>query len=148
MPTWLTLKLGAYIAGAVAILAFVLLAFHWKDTMTARGEKLATICAATRAAADNAKLDCGHVPAQIGELGKSIATLKAALADQNAKVAALGEQTKQQQADSARASQKAQERAGRAEATSARLSASAAHSASSAASGPCEPSKALKEAWR
>lgn len=148
MPPWLTLKLGGMIAGGLAILAFVLLAFHWRNTMTERGQQLATICAATRAAADNPKLDCAQVPSQISELGKSIATLKAALADQNAKVAALGAETARQQADSAEALKRATTRADAALTQSERLKASAAHNASGAASGACQPSKALTEAWK
>jgi hypothetical protein len=79
-------------------------------------------------------------------MGDAVTALSNSLRTQNAAVASLGEQTKQQQADSVRASQKAQERAGRAEATSTRLEASSR--AGGAVAKPCEPSKALKEAWR
>lgn len=138
-----TVKLiGAAIAAA-AVLSFVLLALHWKSTMTSRGAELATICAATRTAADNPKMDCKLIPQEVALLGQSMATLKAGVADQNAKIAAFGQQTTQEQADSAKASQMAQERAGKAQATSTRLDAS-----SRAGGAPCEPSKALKGSWR
>jgi hypothetical protein len=130
-------------AGAVAILAFVLLAFHWKHQAADRKDQLAAICTETRSAAENPKLACNRVSAQIGQLGLSVIALKGALADQNAKVAQLGQETAQQQADSARASQVAQKRADKAEATSTRLDAS-----SRSGGAPCEPSAALKGAWK
>lgn len=143
MPGWLTLKLGAMIFGGAAILSFVLLAFHWKSTMTERGEKLAVICQSTRDASGNPKLKCSEVPAQIKFMGEAIGTLTTAIHKQNAAVAAMGAETTRQQADSAKASQAAKERARGAQATSARLEAS-----SRAGGPPCEPSKVLKGAWQ
>jgi hypothetical protein len=58
-------------------------------------------------------------------------------------VAAMGAETTRQQADSAKASEKAAERSKGALATSTRLNAS-----SRAGGAPCEPSKALKGAWQ
>jgi hypothetical protein len=134
--------IGLAIAAAV-ILSFVLLAFHWKNTMTERGEKLAVICQTTRDASGNPKLKCGEVPDQIKFMGETITALKNALHVQNDAVAALGAQTKQQQTDSAKASQAAEKRAQGAQATSTRLGAS-----SRVGGPPCEPSKALKGAWQ
>lgn len=146
MPAWLTLKLGATIAGAVAVLAFVLLAFHWKDQAADRKAALETICAATRAASGQPKLKCGDVPKQIGFMGQAIGTLTSALHRQSDAVAAMGAETERQQGASAKASQVAQERARAAEATSARLDASSR--AGGALAKPCEPSQALVEAWK
>lgn len=141
-----TAKLIGLAIAAAAILSFVILAFHWKSTMAGRGKELATICAATRAAAENPKLDCKQVPAQIGQLGQSIAALKSAIADQNEAIASLGKHSADQQAAAAQASQVAQNRAGKAQATSGRLTASSR--ASDAQAKPCAPSKALTDAWQ
>lgn len=146
MPSWLTLKLGAMILGATAILSFVLLAFHWKNTMTERGEKLAAICQATRDASGQPKLKCSEVPAQIQFMGEAIGTLTTAIRKQNAAVDAMGAETTRQQADSAKASQASQKRAQGVQATSARLEASSR--SSEAQAKPCEPSKALKGSWQ
>jgi hypothetical protein len=62
-------KLVGLAIAAAAILSFVTLAFHWKDTMTARGKQLDTICAATRAAANRPKLDCARSADEITFLG-------------------------------------------------------------------------------
>lgn len=139
-------KLIGLAIAAAAILAFVVLAFHWRDTMTARGKKLGTICAATRAAADNQKLDCKLVAQQIGEMGKSIADLKDGIAHQNAAVNALAAKSQADQAEAAQAAQKAATRAHEAQATSDRLSASSR--SGEAQAKPCAPSKALTEAWK
>jgi hypothetical protein len=146
IPGLSTAKLIGLAIAAAAILSFVLLALHWKNTMTERGQKLEIICKATREAAAEPKLDCGNVVIQIEQLGTSLKTVTRALNDQSAAVAAMGEQTKAQQAATAQASQKAQERAGRAEATANRLTASSR--AGEAQAKPCAPSKALQEQWR
>jgi hypothetical protein len=143
LPSWLTLKLGTMILGGVAILSFVLLAFHWKHQAADRGEKLAVICQFTRDASGNPKLKCSEVPAQIKFMGEAIGTLTTAIHKQNDAVAAMGAETTRQQADSAKASEKAAERSKGALATSTRLTAS-----SRAGGAPCEPSKALKGAWQ
>jgi hypothetical protein len=146
MPILSTAKLIGLAIAAAAILSFVLLALHWKSTMTERGQKLATICQATRDASGQKKLPCGDVPEQVKFMGEAVKTLSGSLARQSAAVAAMGDQTKAQQAATAQASQKAQERAGRAEATASRLTASSR--AGEAQTKPCEPSKTLKEAWQ
>jgi hypothetical protein len=143
LPSWLTLKLGTMILGGVAILSFVLLAFHWKHQAADRGEQLAVICQFTRDASGNPKLKCSEVPAQIKFMGEAIGTLTTAIHKQNDAVAAMGAETTRQQADSAKASEKAAERSKGALATSTRLTAS-----SRAGGAPCEPSKALKGAWQ
>jgi hypothetical protein len=65
-------KLVGLAIAAAAILSFVTLAFHWKDTMTARGKQLDTICAATRAAANRPKLDCARSADEITFLGDAL----------------------------------------------------------------------------
>ena len=146
IPGLSTAKLIGLAIGAAAILSFVLLALHWKNTMTERGQKLATICQATRDASGQKKLPCGDVPEQVKFMGEAVKTLSGSLARQSAAVAAMGDQTKAQQAAAAQASQKAQERAGKAEATASRLTASSR--AGEAQAKPCVPSKALQEQWR
>lgn len=146
MPAWLTLKLGGMIFGAVAVIGFVLLAFHWKAQATDRKEKLEIICKVTRDAADNPKMNCGNVTLQIGELGASVKNTKAALERQNAAVAALGKASKQQKAEAAEASRKAEKRAQGAEATADRLIASSRAGARLGES--CKASRAVEEAWQ
>jgi hypothetical protein len=68
----LNLKLIGLAIAAASILSFVLLAFHWKNTMTERGEKLATICQMTRTASEVPKLKCGEVAAQIQFMGETL----------------------------------------------------------------------------
>jgi hypothetical protein len=144
-----TVKLIALAVAAAAILSFVLLALHWKSTMTDRGQQLATICAATRLAADNPKMDCKAVPQQIGLMGTDIANLKAGLDKQNAAVTALGTESDRQKAEAAVAVSKAATRAQGVEGTIERLK------ASSRASGPpagsqavCVPSKEVQRDWQ
>lgn len=144
-PAISTAKLIGLAIAAAAILSFVLLAFHWRDTMTARGKELSAICGATRAAADNPKMDCKQVSAQIGQLGKSIADLKAGIASQNAAVAAQGAKTVEQQKAAAEAIKGAAHRVSEAEAVSKRLRESAR---TTGAQAGCKASKALEEQWR
>ena len=146
IPGLSTAKLIALAIAAAAILSFVALAFHWRDTMTSRGKELGTICAATRAAADNPKLDCKLVAQQIGELGKSVDALKGALASQNAAVNALAAESAREQQNAARASQEAAQRAKRPQQVSDSLAASAR--APERSSAPCQASKALVGAWK
>jgi hypothetical protein len=141
-----TIKLIGLAIAAASILSFVLLAFHWKNTMTERGEKLAAICQTTRAASGQPKLKCSEVPAQIQFMGEAIGTLTTAIHKQNDAVAAMGEKTAQLQAESAKASQAAQERAQGAQATSTRLEASSRSGERQAK--PCELSKELKGSWQ
>jgi hypothetical protein len=89
-----------------------------------------------------------QLSAAIGQLKTSRANevlLRGAIADQNAKVAALGAESARQQNEAAKAVLSAAQRAKGAEATSQRLAASAAHSAPGK---PCEPSEALTSAWQ
>jgi hypothetical protein len=78
------------IGGAVAALLLLGLIFglkHYKSLAESRGEQLAIICAATRTASGQPKLDCKQAPQQIQFMGQAIATLKAGIAKQNAAVA-------------------------------------------------------------
>lgn len=139
-------KLIALAVAAAAILSFVLLAFHWKHQASDRGEKLAAICSVTRSAANNPKMKCSDVPAQIGFMHDSIEALHGGIEKQNAAVDALGAKSKADQAAAVQASQAAQARARGAEAVAERLRASARVAVPQSAS--CEPSKAVKDAWR
>lgn len=137
------------IGGAVAalmLLGLILGLKHYKALAESRGEKLETICKTTREAADNPKMACGNVTLQIGELGASVKNTKAALERQNAAVNALGAESERQKAEAAKASQRAATRARAAQDTSDRLAASSR--SGEAQAKPCEPSKALKGAWR
>lgn len=142
----LWLKIIGVGAAALMILLLVMDRNHQRSLAKERGDKLATICTATRAASNNPKLKCAEMPVQIGFMGEAIGTLTRAVDKQNAAVDAMGVETKRQQSDSARAAQAARERAGRAEATAARLTASSR--AGGAVARPCEPSETLKESWR
>lgn len=148
MPPWLSVRLSCEIACGLAVAIFIGLAFHWKHTMTARGQKLEIICKSTREAADNPKLDCGNVVVQIQQLGTAVKTTTDALNAQNAKVAALGKASADQQAAAKEAVSKAQGRAQKAEATANRLIASSRSGNAPAGSvAACKPSKALTEVW-
>lgn len=131
---------------ALAVAAFVLMAFHWKHQAADRKEKLEIICKATRDASDNPKLGCGNVPIQIGELGASVKNLKAAIASQNAAVNDLAAKSRQAQDEAAQASRNAKKRAQGAEDTARRLIASSRSGEHLAK--PCAPSKAVSDAWR
>lgn len=142
LSTLYTRIIGGAIALA-AVVSFVLLAFHWKSQAADRKQSLETICGVTRIASGQPKLKCGDVPKQIQFMGEAVGTLTQTLHKQNDAVAAMGSETVKQQADSAKASQAAQERAGKAQATSGRLDASSRSNAA-----PCTPSKALQETWK
>lgn len=139
-------KLVGFIGAGLAVLAFVLMALHWKHQASDRGEKLATICSATRSAANNPKMKCNEVPAQIGFMHDTINVLHGAIEKQNAAVDALGAKSKADQAAAAEASRNAQARARGAEATSERLRASSRLAVPQSAL--CEPSKAVEEVWK
>jgi hypothetical protein len=146
MPPLATLKLIGYGVGALAVIALLAMVNGWRVQAHDRGEKLAVICQATRDASALPKLNCGEVPAQIKFMGQAVTSLSNALATQNAAVKALGAETARQQQASAQASQAAQERSQGAQVTSTRLEASSRSGERQAK--PCEPSKALEEAWR
>lgn len=146
IPGLSTAKLIGLAIAAAAILSFVLLAFHWRDTMTERGKELATICTATRAAADNPKMDCKLTAPQIGEMGKSIADLKAGIAHQNAAVSQMAAESAKAQDEAKKAVLSAVQRVKSAQASSARLAASSRSVDRKTA--PCTPSKELERAWQ
>jgi hypothetical protein len=142
------IPLWAWVALAIGI-AFMVTVHsrnHWKALAASRGDKLVLVCQATRDAAGRPRLACGQVPLQIKLLGKAVGDLKGAIGRQNAAVAALGAQTRQQQAQAAQATKVAQKRADKALATSQRLAASAARPPGPSA--PCEPSEAVRKAWK
>jgi len=119
---------------------------HYKNLAEDRGEKLAVICQTTRQASGQPRLNCGEVPAQITFMGEAVKTLSGALDRQNKAVDALNKENERLQADYARASRIAQERSSRVAATSGGLMASSRSSERQAK--PCEPSRALREAWQ
>jgi hypothetical protein len=141
-----TLKLIGIGVGALAVIALLALVNTWRVGYHDRGEKLAAICSATRAASGQPKLKCGDVPAQIQFLGEAVGTLKRAIAEQNAKVAAMGAETARQQELAAQAVQSAAGRAKRASAASEGLDASSR--AGERLTKPCEPSAELRRAWQ
>jgi hypothetical protein len=65
-------KLIGLAVAAAAILGFVTLAFYWRDTMTARGKQLDTICVNVRLAANRPKLDCTRSADEITFLGDAL----------------------------------------------------------------------------
>jgi hypothetical protein len=146
IPGLSTVKL---IGGLVALLLLAALVAdrgRWMHRAHNAEAQLAAICTATRAAANQPKLDCKQVPQQITFMGEAVQALSNSLKVQNAAVSALGEQTKAQQAEAAKARQKAAESAQEAEAASQRLDAS---SRQKPPQGPaCAPSKTVEEQWR
>ena len=139
----LYMKLIGGALAAVVVLGLFLGLRHYKSLAESRGQTLAAICQATRDASGQGRLKCGDVPKQIQFMGEAIGTLTTALHKQSTKVEAMGAETTRQQKEAEQASQVARGRARAAQATSDRLT------ASSRAGGPsCEPSKALKGAWK
>lgn len=143
----------AYAAVALVglLLWLVISRGDWIDRAHADEARLTALCQATRDAARNPKLDCGATEKQIQLLGQAVDTLKGSLAQQNAAVKALGDQTKAEQIAAEKASQAAQERADEAQAVADRLLASS-HSAAGksgpAATPGCQPSTTLQDQWR
>jgi TolA-binding protein len=146
MPSWLSLKLIGGLVAALVLLGLVAERSRWMHRAHAAEAQVAQDCAAARKSAANPKMKCDQTDEQIGFLGEAIATLTNAIHRQNDAVTAMGAETKHQQADSAKASEKAAERSKGALATSGRLAASSR--SSEAQAKPCEPSKALKGAWQ
>lgn len=142
----LYVKLIGGVVAALAVLGLVLGLRHYKSVAEERGAKLAVICQTTRAASGQPKLKCSEVAAQIDYLGQTIGTLTTAIHKQNDAVNAMGVETARQQAQASEAVSKAQGRAQVAQTTSTRLTASSR--SGEAQTKPCEPSKALKEAWQ
>lgn len=135
------------VAALAALLVFLFVSrSHWIDRAHGDEAQLTLICTATRDASANPKLDCRQVPAQIRELGNSVRNLEAALAHQNAAIAALAAKSAEQQQMAADARKRAAERVSGAETVAQRLQESARHSPPPGA--PCAPSKALQEQWQ
>lgn len=141
-----TAKLIGFGLGIIAVLGFIALALHWKAQASDRGQQLATICTVVRDASNNPKLKCADVPKQVALMGESLNATRSALDRQNAAVAALKQASEDQQQKAAQAVQEARQRAKAAADVSADLRASSR--APERAAKPCEPSAALKEAWK
>jgi hypothetical protein len=146
IPNLSTAKLIGFGLGIIAVLGFVALSLHWKAQASDRGQQLATICTVVRDASNNPKLKCADVPKQVALMGESLNATRSALDRQNAAVAALQKASEDQQQKAAQAVQEARQRAKGAEDVSADLLASSR--APERTAKPCEPSAALKEAWK
>lgn len=133
-------------AALLALAVLVIDRNHQRSLARDRGEKLEMICSAVRDAAGNPKLACKDVVRQVNALGIAIIDLKVAIAEQNAAVRRLSNESARQQDEAKKAVSRNAERAKAAEATADRLRASAARNPGK--NGPCEPSEELKGAWR
>lgn len=141
--TWIKIIGGLAIVIALAVL--VMDRNKWKGRAERYNGEAVSMYEATKLASGNPKLERKDTARQIGEFGKTVTTLKDSLARQNAAIEAAAQKTADQQEDAATALQRAAQRVEKAKAASERLTASAR------ADGPqagCEPSEALKEAWR
>lgn len=142
------LSTAKLIAGAVAIAAFlslVGLAYSWKSRMESRGVELTTICVATRAAADNPKMNCKAVPEQVKLLGQAVTDLKKGITDRNVAIAAQKAEDDREKAQAVAARNRAQKRATAAETAASRYLAS---SRQPVPAGACEPSATVKGTWQ
>jgi len=146
IPQLSTAKLIGFGLGIIAVLGFIWLALSWKNERDALRDWQTVVVSATADASGNPKLRAADVPKQIRELGSSLETVKSSLARQNAAVTALEARTEQQQREASQASQDARTRAKGPERVSDSLSASSRSTERLAK--PCEPSKALMEAWK
>lgn len=117
----------------------------WKGRAERYNAEAAASYEATKLASGNAHLERKDTPQQIGELGKTIATLKAGIARQNAAVTAMGQKTAEQKEIAAKALRSAAQRVAEAKAVADRLEASAR---AGGRAGACEPSKELERQWR
>jgi methyl-accepting chemotaxis protein len=146
IPGFSTAKLIGIGLGALAIIALLALINGWRVERNPLRDWQAGVVQATREASGNPKLGKDHVAEQIGELGKSVANLKTAIANQNAAVNALAAESDRQKAAAVEAAQRAEKASRGAQATSDRLAASSR--SGERLTKPCEPSRALSEAWR
>lgn len=141
-----TAKLIGAGIGLIAVLGFVFLALSWRSERNSLRDWQAVTVAATREAAGEPRLKARDVPAQIRALGDGLRSMRRAVDAQNLAIDALAKHTAEQQRNAAQASQEARQRAKGAEDVSADLRASSR--APERAARPCEPSKALQEAWK
>jgi hypothetical protein len=151
MPAWLTWTAAkAFFGGAVKR--------GWTRLTGLNGMQLLCLALAVLLVVEHVALILSHrhsakVEKQLAASAQALntsrrneATLRAAIARQNAAIADLTAKSKAQQKQAAEASQAAAERAKSAEAVSDRLKASSRSVPAPAAS--CEPSAALKEQWQ
>lgn len=97
MPSAFAMKLIGGLAGLLALLGLIAGLKHYKSLAERRGESLATICTATRAASNVPKLKCGDVPAQISFLGEALNAVRAKTAKAQADDAAHAKAVETQQ---------------------------------------------------
>jgi hypothetical protein len=146
MPSFVSLKLIGGLVAALLLTALIADRGRWMHRAHGDEAQLARLCSAVRDASNNPNLACSDAPKQIKFLGESVTALGNSLRVQSEAVSALGDRTKQEQADSAKASAAAQPRAQKAEQISIHLDASSRSPADQ--QKPCEPSDVLKGAWR
>lgn len=139
-------KLVGGLVAAVMLLVLVAERSRWMHRAHAAEEQVAADCKAARASSHDSKMACSQTDEQIGFMGEAITSLSGSLARQNASIAAMGQETAEQVKAAQTAQKAAEKRAAAPQAASERLTASAR--ASERQAKPCEPSKALKEAWR
>jgi methyl-accepting chemotaxis protein len=145
IPGFSTAKLIGIGLGALAIIALLAMVNGWRVERNHLRDWQAGVVQATREASGNPKLGKDQVSAQIGQLGKSVANLKAAIANQNAAVNELAAESGRQKAAAIEAAQRAEKASRGAQATSDRLAVSSR--SGERLTKPCLPSPALKDAW-
>jgi methyl-accepting chemotaxis protein len=146
ISTLSTAKLIGGLVGLLVLIGLVAMVNGWRVERNHLRDWQAGVVQATREASGNPKLGKDHVSAQIGQLGKSIANLKAAIANQNAAVNALAAESDRQRAAAVEAAQRAEKASRGAQATSDSLAASSR--SGERLTKPCLPSPALKDAWK
>lgn len=146
MTGFSTAKLIGLGIGLIAVLGFIALALSWRAERNALRDWQTVVVGATRDASANPKLNARDVAQQIRELGAAVETLKRSIGRQNAAIDAMAKRTEEAQRNAAQAAQDARTRARGPERVSGSLIASSR--ASGRLERPCEPSEALREAWR
>lgn len=140
IPPW------AYaVLAVVGLIAFLYISrSHLQAQVKADKAAEAIVCHAVRDVAGRPHQDCRLSAQQIRAFGKTIATVEGAMADQNARIRALGQQNAALQAAKAKAEKIAVRRSQEAQSVSDRLMESSKHPPAK----PCPVSKALEEQWK
>jgi ABC-type lipoprotein release transport system permease subunit len=146
MMPFSTLKLIGIGLGVLAFIALLAMVNGWRVERDHLRAQVTAACDATREASANPKLDCKAMPQQIRLLGKAVLDLKFAIIDQNTAIGEMAAESERQRRNAVQAAEKARQRANGAEDAANRLIASASDPARQ--KQPCEPSAALKGAWK
>lgn len=149
--SWLSgLSLTTKLIGGAIIGLALLAAFLWiKDAFDDRAELRLwqdDVVTATRAAANRPKLSVENVAQQITLLGEGLKNCKDKVGIQNNAITALGQTTATQQNASAIEQKRALQRVEAVAASADRLLQSSRSTGATAK--PCEPSAALRKAWK